>query len=290
MAIAHVLPNKSTTGRSNLSASARWRQLQIAAAASVTEELGGCTAARIFSTPHRHAQPDSEHSLLALARAFRVGGLAAWRWGTGPYVVLMHDWEGRGAERGTFVEPLLAAGLSVVTFDAPAHGVSPGARATMSDFADALTSIVDRFGAPEAIIAHSFGALGALLAVRRGVETKAMVLIGAPSLKEQARRFQSSLDLPEGVMDRMRHSLERSVGSAWTEVEAPQLARGIYVSGLIVHDEGDRAASPCTSAELARVWPDAELVMTEGLGHRRILRDPTVVDRVTEFVTRHARH
>jgi hypothetical protein len=37
-------------------------------------------------------------------------------------------------------------------------------------------------------------------------------------------------------------------------------------------------------AAIAAAWPGAELVTTEGLGHRRILRDPAVVARVTDFL------
>ena len=35
---------------------------------------------------------------------------------------------------------------------------------------------------------------------------------------------------------------------------------------------------------LARAWPNAELVSTSGLGHRRILDDPEVVKRAVAFV------
>jgi hypothetical protein len=39
---------------------------------------------------------------------------------------------------------------------------------------------------------------------------------------------------------------------------------------------------------VARAW-GAECVLTEGLGHRRILRDPVVIERVVRFVTATAR-
>jgi hypothetical protein len=31
-------------------------------------------------------------------------------------------------------------------------------------------------------------------------------------------------------------------------------------------------------------WPQAELLKTTGLGHRRILRDPQVIDKLLEFI------
>jgi hypothetical protein len=35
---------------------------------------------------------------------------------------------------------------------------------------------------------------------------------------------------------------------------------------------------------VARAWPGAQFVRTTGLGHRRILRDPEVMARVTAFI------
>jgi hypothetical protein len=38
------------------------------------------------------------------------------------------------------------------------------------------------------------------------------------------------------------------------------------------------------SRDLSRAWPDARLLTTGGLGHRRILSDPKVVAEVVRFV------
>jgi hypothetical protein len=54
---------------------------------------------------------------------------------------------------------------------------------------------------------------------------------------------------------------------------------------LVVHDENDREV-PIASGELvASAWPGAVLERTRGLGHRRILRDRRVIERVAEFAT-----
>jgi len=42
---------------------------------------------------------------------------------------------------------------------------------------------------------------------------------------------------------------------------------------------------PMPTAFVSRVRPAGTLVSTEGLGHRRLLRDPGVVDVVARFVT-----
>jgi pimeloyl-ACP methyl ester carboxylesterase len=281
MAQAVVEFGKSTTGRSlNL----EWRRLQLLVGASISSNLAERTAARLFATPERSARPEHENQLLARSRPFRVHGLAAWRWGSGPPVLLVHDWDGRGAQLGAFVSPLVARGFSVVAFDAPAHGSSPGLRAGVRDFADGILALRDRIGAPRAIVAHSFGALGALLAVRRGVETKALALLAPPSPVDRLISFRNELDLSDELFPAVRRRIERRAGAALDDLESIILARELTTPALIVHDRHDDEASWRIGSELSRAWPGATLHTTEGLGHHRILFDPGVVDRVAQFV------
>jgi pimeloyl-ACP methyl ester carboxylesterase len=277
---------KSTTGRTipARTLETEWKRIQFLLGASVSPSLGERTAARLFLTPERRARPESENALLARARAFRVHGLAAWRWGSGPPVLLVHGWEGRGAQLGAFVAPLVEHGFSVVAFDAPAHGASPGLRANVHDFADAVAAVSDRVGSPHAIIAHSFGAIGTLLAVRGGVTPERLVLVAPSSPLERLTAFQNVLDVPDDVLHGMRRRVERRVGASFEDVEGPNLVKSLTIPGLVVHDAQDREAPWRISDEVVRAWPGSSLLTTQGLGHRRILKDAAVVERVASFV------
>jgi pimeloyl-ACP methyl ester carboxylesterase len=226
--------------------------------------------------------------LLASARAFRVGGLAAWRWGGGPPILLAHGWEGRGSQLGAFVEPLVSRGFSVVTFDAPAHGASPGTQATLRDFANAIRAVGARVGTPVGVIGHSFGALATLMAVKDGLSPSSLVLIAPPSPKEHLAWFESALEIPSPVMSELKRRFEHRVGRSFDEVEGPALAEGLGLPGLVLHDRTDKEVAWQRSAEIVRAWPAATLQLTERLGHRRILKDAAVVSRVTDFVVDHA--
>ena len=48
----------------------------------------------------------------------------------------------------------------------------------------------------------------------------------------------------------------------------------------MIHDQDDREVPLPHGERLAAAWPGARLVTTTGLGHRRILRDPAVLDAV----------
>lgn len=287
----------STTVRSETAIRLTRAALQTAFVFS--EQLGATVAERLFTTPRRFARPAREHAVLASARPFaldvplrspRWNGqhrqVAAWRWGHGPAVLLVHGWEGRGAQLGAFVAPLVEAGLSVVAFDAPAHGDSPGTQLYLTDLADAVVAAVEAIGPVHAIIAHSFGAAAVLLAhARGGVDVARNIMIAPNAVVDDAvERFARVVALDE----RDRHTLEDQLAvQSGITVESLRLDRlvGERRGALtVIHDRGDREVPFEDGERLAQLWPDAHLVPTEGLGHRRILRDPGVVRAVVEAV------
>src|SRR5262245_7075719 len=174
----------------------RLTKAALQAAFVLSEELGVRLAERLFTSPRRHRRPDRERAVLASGREFAIdvalhsprsrgqsSRVTAWRWGYGPAVLLVHGWEGRGSQLGSFVEPLVRAGLSVVAFDAPAHGDSRGHRLYLTELADCVADVARAVGPLHAVIAHSFGAAAVLLARQRGAVD---VEIGRASCRERA--------------------------------------------------------------------------------------------------------
>ncbi len=247
-------------------------------------ELTAAAALRLFLTPARHRRPEREEELLARAiPVVGVDGVAAWQWGQGPVVLLVHGWEGRGAQLGAFVDPLVEAGFCVVAFDAHAHGVSPGSQATLLDFARGIEAVAAQVGPVHGLIAHSFGCAGATLAMSRGLSVRGAVFVAPPiRLSDGARAFGDALGLTPEVRARMQAIVERRVGITWDELDGAVLARRQDTPLLVLHDHEDREVPWSAGAELARAWPLATLLSTRGLGHRRILRDPGVVSAAVQ--------
>lgn len=253
----------------------------------------GAAAERLFLTPPRHAAPPREREALAGAVPFEVRlgrtALRAWRLGEGPAVLLCHGWGGRGAQLLPLGAPLREAGFSLVTFDGPAHGRSGGRLASGPAFAEAIAAVAERSGAAEAV-AHSMGGAALALALLRGLPLRAGVVVGTPrSPALFFRLFGDALDLPSRVRDEARARLERRLGFDMQGFDLPRLAAGApRVPLLVVHDRGDAEVPFADGADLAAAWPGARLLATEGLGHRRILRDPTVARAAASFVLEHA--
>lgn len=246
-------------------------------------------AADLFMKPRRYPQPEREREGLAGATPFDVqlGAtliVRAWRWGSGPPVLLVHGWEGRGAQLAAFVQPLTRAGFSVVTFDAPAHGVSAGKRSSLPHFAWSVRGMAEAIGA-KAIVAHSFGCAATTLALHDGLRTERLAFI-APPLNPATfvGRFGDILGLNQNVLDRMKLHIEERFFRKWNDYSLARIAPAMTSPLLVVHDRDDDETYWSEGAALAEAWPGARMLTTSGLGHRRILREPSVVEAVTAFV------
>lgn len=295
-ALSQVLPLKnSTIVRVESWIASEGIPLTIRSLGTVSPELAARMTERIFLNPPRHPVPQTEAAFLATGHRFDIDHhgtrLAAWSWdggasrGAGPTVFLLHGWGGRAGQFHAWARSLVDAGFSVVAFDAPAHGQSPGRESSVVDFGRALFSAVSAAGPAHALIGHSAGGAAIAWALSRGLRAGRAVLIGAPThpgtwAEELARRY----GIQREVMDRMRARIERRYEMSWDEISVAHICRGIEAPALIVHDRGDKEV-PCEEgASIASSWPGARLHLTEGLGHRKILRSPEVVREVIKFI------
>lgn len=281
--------NKSTTGRAASLVPAAIGLARVSA--PLFPAAATALAFRVFMTPRRHERPEREHALIARGEPLIVDGgrIAAHRFGEGEPVVLMHGWEGRGAQLGAFVPPLLERGFSVIAPDAPGHGDTAGERASIVDFAETLLAVQDRTGPLAGVIAHSFGGAATALALMRGLRAESVVFIGAPSsMRARVREFLALVGLPADLAPRLEDHIAAVVGIHPRDVEARDLGRSMRTPLLVVHDRQDREVGFACAEDYLASWPGARALVTEGLGHRRVLRDEAVVAAAVDFVRAHA--
>jgi len=290
-------PKNSTVVRSKTAV--RFARAALQTAYLVSEDLGTSFAERLFSSPRRHPRPDRERNVLATARASTVEvtlrsphrhnatmRIPTWRWGVGPTVLLVHGWEGRGSQLGAFVAPLVEAGMSVVTFDAPGHGNSPDHRLYLTDLADCIADVAAAVGPLHGFVAHSFGAAGVLLAyTRHGTRARRNAML-APNvlIDDSIRRFSGMLGLDDADRIALEHRLTLQNGLPIDAFRLPALTADRDDALLIVHDREDREVGFQHSSQLAELWPNAQLHAVAELGHRRILRDARVIADVVDYI------
>ena len=280
--------------------------------------FGSRVAAALFLRPPRHATPARERrwrvGAVRGAIAGPAGPLSVWSWephGEGemrqgerwretggsrrvPTVLLVHGWGGRGSQLGAFVAPLTAAGYRVVAFDGPGHGRTAATtghrRSSLPEMVEGVLAVAGHLGPLHGVVAHSAGAGAVTYALRHGLETERLVYL-APAVEPS--HFTASLrrwfGVPRPVLDRMRERLERRFGIPWSELRGATFAPERSEDLFIVHDRLDEEVPCWLSRDLVEAWPGSRLEVVSGLGHRRILRDPRVVESAVGFLTA-ARH
>ncbi|MEL6196100.1 MAG: alpha/beta fold hydrolase [Myxococcota bacterium] len=248
--------------------------------------LAAVAARELFLRPQRPVYRRDQEALLASASRDSVSDLAIYRWGKGaPRVLALHGWQGHAGHWAPFMETLLRLGGEVVALDGPAHGSSPGTHANPFSFTDALMQVDRVFGPFDAGIGHSMGGAATALAVTRGLRVKRAVLLAAPArLDWVLKATAEQLGLSSSTTKLFLQEVECSVGVPISRGDIGTAVRNASIPALIVHDRRDREISFNHANHFANNWPRCELVPTEGLGHRRAMRDSSVHQRVFEFL------
>lgn len=213
-------------------------------------------------------------------------------WGEGPAVYLVHGWEGNSDQMVALARPLVAAGFRVVAFDGPGHGRSDGgahgpASTDAVELGQALDTVVAHFGPAHAVVAHSLGVIATLVAVRDGWVIAERLVLVAPTqgVPHWMGEFRRQLGYGDRTERHLRRRLVARTGYDPDELDITALAvgaRGTEV--VVVQDSADRQIEHSSAGYLAATVPGARLVQTHGLGHNRVLADPSVVGTVTAFV------
>ena len=294
--------SRSAWSRARGSAGILWRRARAAAISArvIRSVLAGvnllsrsacASCAEIaFRRPIRSSPSRREARTLAVGELTRVRGrlgeVAVWHWGSGPRVLLVHGWGGHAGRLAAFVSPLLDAGFGVAAFDAPAHGISDGSLASLPDFVETVSLVAGVTGSV-ALIGHSMGAAACALAMRFGLPARGAVLLAPPADPEvYTARYARYMRLSADAARSMGERLERRYGVRFGDLRLVSGAPSTPV--LVVHDRRDPRVPVRDGIAIARAWPGADLVVTRGLGHHRILRDARVIRRSVRFLGRTA--
>jgi pimeloyl-ACP methyl ester carboxylesterase len=172
----------------------------IRALALLSPKLAGRWVYSLWFQPQRFPEPKQEQvwraSATPVAILHRGQPLAAESWGAGPTVLLVHGWNGRGAQLGAFAPALVKAGYRVVTFDTPAHGRSPGNATNLPEISEAIQEIAQACGPVHAVIGHSFGVACTLFAVQQGLQLNRIAAISPPhNVRGLTQKFFTALDI-----------------------------------------------------------------------------------------------
>lgn len=239
-------------------------------------------------TPRRRARP-------RLAEPLRnaqdvdietpAGKVAAWRLGEGPAVLLVHGWQDDNALWSPLIQSLADIGVASVAFDLPGHGFSQGGYCTPAAAAAAIEAVARELGPIDAIVTHSFGGPAAGVAFMNGFHVRRAVLMAAPRGRNKGWfKMAEERGIPVEVVHRARELYAADVGPERANFDLAAVASPI--ESLVIHSMDDDAVEWDDNAQgIAQQWPNAELVLCDGLGHRMVAQDRSVIERIVSFVT-----
>jgi pimeloyl-ACP methyl ester carboxylesterase len=265
---------------------------------ALSPALSARFAERLFITPRTRRVSHQDAGFLSTAAGRRLptphGDVQIYEWpGAGPAVLVLHGWISYAGQLSSIIEGLLAHGMRVVAFDAPAHGRSGGRQADLASFRDALAAVSSACAPAGAILAHSFGAItaaGWLAEDPAAARLRAAVLVGLPrDIGYLFESFTMAMALRADVVQRLRALFRARYGGEPEDYAAPALARRIHIPVLLVHGEADEYIPASHAEEVALQLRDGHIQVIAGLSHSAPLRDPDTIELMARFISERLR-
>jgi len=210
---------------------------------------------------------------------------------TAPVALLVHGWGGHAGQMLALADALTAQGLHPVIVEMPAHGRSKGSVSSLPQFARVIDYVAARLKQDGhtigAVVAHSLAANAAAWAMSRGLPANKLVLLAPPaSPHEYTRLFAAVFALSEDTRAAMQRKVEGREAMVMPQFEPDAVGPRIKAPTLIVHDREDRINPFADGVAYSQAIDGAQLIATQGLGHRRVLSEPEVLRAVASFLGR----
>jgi pimeloyl-ACP methyl ester carboxylesterase len=262
--------------------------------------LGVRAAYRLFGTPlplkwlnRRHGPPAAQWRREAWS--FENANLGLYMPAVmrpdAPRVLLVHGWGGHAGQMLALAQAVAAEGFTPVLLELPAHGRSAGTVSNLPQFARAIDYVAARLAQQGAVlqaaVAHSLGANAMAYAAGRGLPVQSLVLLAPPASPQAfTRYFAHVFGLSERTRAAMQRRVEAREAILMPLLEPAAVGPRIGLPTLVVHDRDDRVNRFADGVAYRDAIAGARLIATEGLGHRRILKEPSVLQEVVAFIVR----
>ena len=86
------------------------------------------------------------------------------------------------------------------------------------------------------------------------------------------------------VADKMKAHFDKKFDIDMDSYSGAISAKEVNIPTLVVHDEDDVDVEISSAYDIHKALENSELFITNGLGHRRILGDSKVINKITTFI------
>jgi pimeloyl-ACP methyl ester carboxylesterase len=252
-------------------------------------------ASKLFITPIKHKIPKRENEMFQKSSKQMIlvpainKRIHIYEYGKSDKkqkVLLVHGWSGRGTQLCKIANEMLHLGYQTVSFDAPAHGMSPGNSTLMIDFIASIIEIDKQFGPFKIAIGHSLGGMSVMNAIKEGLKVDKAIIIGSGDVVHDITDdFIAKLELKPIISKLLCERFEKKYGGKMDDYSAYKAAAITLIPTLVIHDKNDPEVPVKAGINIHNHLKNGELMLTENLGHRKILADYQVIKRISTFIS-----
>jgi pimeloyl-ACP methyl ester carboxylesterase len=266
--------------------------IPIAILSKISQKLTTSFAAKIFGTPQKYKIPKRELEMDSKSTQKQVfipaikKTIVVYEYGSGTKnILLAHGWSGRGTQLFKIADAMVAQGFRTISFDAPGHGKSSGNRTIMLEFVEIILELERIYGKFHAAVGHSLGGISLLNAARLGLKLEKLVTIGAADkIEDIIADFTKTIGLEQKYNVLLKKHFEDKYNKPLSSFSAYMAAQEVSISVLVIHCKNDYEVPVFCAENIFNHMKNGELFLTENLGHRKILGDNTVIEKLTKFI------
>ena len=258
----------------------------------ISTNLAEKFARKLFITPIKHKIPKREFQMEATSQQTKLfipsinKEIVVYAYGnSSKKILLVHGWSGRGTQLVKIADAFIENEYSIISFDAPAHGKSGTKTTLMLEFIESILEVEKHYGPFEFAVGHSLGGMSILNAVKKGLQVKKVVVIGSGnSVINIVNTFIEKIGLPNKVAVLMKNNFEKKYHFEMESFSAYVAAKEVEIPVLVIHDTDDEDIPVSEAYHLAENLTNKEILITNNLGHRKILGDTKVIHKIVEFL------
>lgn len=258
-----------------------------------SDKLAVKFAMKLFVTPIKFPTPNRELNMEKKSKIFELElpkakkDFVVYENGNGSKKALViHGWNGRGTQLVSIIKELVAMDYTVISFDAPGHGKSSKNFALMTDFMEAAFVLERYYNGFDLIIGHSLGAMTTINVLSKGFKAQKAVTLGSgDEIMNIIIDFVKAIGLKETIAPKLKAAFEKKYQEEIKNYTVHEQVKKIDTPLFIIHDKNDIDVPFTASENIHKHAKKSKLLLTEKLGHRKILGDSKVISQIKEFIT-----
>ena len=258
----------------------------------LNKKMATAFALKLFETPMKFNLPKREQKMFEVSHKSKMQlpecqkEIVVYenKFGT-KKVLLVHGWSGRGTQLVSIAKMFKELNYTIVSFDAPGHGKSPKTTTNMKHFIEAVFELEKKHGKFDVVVGHSLGGMTLINCLGRGLQASKAIIIGSGNkTKDIINDFLISIGMNKKIAPLLIQEFEKKYNDKMSHYDVDLHAQNVVTPVLVIHDKDDKDV-PVKSAEtIHKKLTDSQLIITNGLGHRKILGNEKVIESIRDFV------